>query len=120
MASSIYTQYPHHKIHTRVRHLNNRDLAILFGVFLGMIIAIYGLETKHFSNIAVFGTAFGRSLIFKFVAILLSAGTFGNLLSYVGAAVDILTNHRTIFDFLAPKFTLPTKQNDPTATLKCK
>ena len=104
MASSIYTQYPHNKIHRRVRHLNNRDLAILFGVFMGMIIAIYGLETKHFSNIAVFGTAFGRSIIFKFIAILLSAGTFGNLLSYVGSAIDILTNHRTIFDLFVERF----------------
>lgn len=97
--SSIYTKYPQPKLHHRVRHLNNRDLAILFGVFAGAIVAIYGIESGHFSNIAVLGTAFGRHWIFKVLAVVLSAGTFGNLLSYVGSCIDIITNHRTIFDF---------------------
>ena len=95
---SIYTRYPQDKIHRRVRHLNNRDLAILFGVIGGAIVAIYGVWSGHFSNIAVFGTAFGKHWIFKIIAVVLSAGTFGNLLSYVGSCIDIITNHRTIFD----------------------
>ena len=95
---SIYTKYPHARLHHRVRHLNNRDLAILFGVFGGAVVAIYGILSGHFSSIAVLGSAFGKNWFFKVVAIILSAGTFGNLLSYVGACVDILTNHQTIFD----------------------
>ena len=96
--ASIYTRYPHLKLHRRVVHLNNRDLAILFGVFAGGIVALYGLESGHFSNIAVLGTAFGKSWIFKIIAVVLSAGTFGNLLSYVGSCIDIITNHKTVFD----------------------
>ena len=99
--SSIYTHYPQTKLHKRVRHLNNRDLAILFGVFGGACVAIYGLVSGHFSNIAVFGTAFGRHWLFKILAVILSAGTFGNLMSYVGSALDIITNHRTIFDLFS-------------------
>ncbi len=100
--SSIYTKYPHPKLHKRVRHLNNRDLAILFGVFIGAVVAVYGLTYGHFSSIAVLGTALGdHHWSFKFLAVLLSAGTFGNLLSYVGSCIDIITNHRTIFDLFS-------------------
>ena len=97
--SSIYTKYPQPKLHHRVRHLNNRDLAILFGVFAGATLATPRTASRHFSHIAVLGTAFGRHWIFKVLAVILSAGTFGNLLSYVGSCIDIITNHRTIFDF---------------------
>ncbi|RTL01614.1 MAG: hypothetical protein EKK57_04105 [Proteobacteria bacterium] len=99
---SIYTKFPHKKLHKRVRHLNNRDLAILFGVFLGGIVATYGIISEHFSSIAVLGTALGNHhWSFKILAILLSAGTFGNLLSYVGSCIDIITNHKTIFDLFS-------------------
>lgn len=101
---SIYTKYPHPKLHKRVRHLNNRDLAILFGVFIGAAVAIYGLTIGHFSSIAVLGSALGHHLSFKILAVVLSAGTFGNLLSYVGSALDIITNHRTVFDFITDRF----------------
>lgn len=96
---SIYTKYPYPKLHKRVRHLNNRDLAILFGVFFGAAVAVYGLTYGHFSSIAVLGSAMGRhGWLFKTLAVILSAGTFGNLLSYVGSSIDIITNHHTIFD----------------------
>ncbi len=78
-------------------------MAILFGVFIGAFVAIYGLTVGHFSSIAVLGSAFGHSLSFKFLAVILSAGTFGNLLSYVGSCIDIITNHRTIFDLINKK-----------------
>lgn len=100
--ASIYTKYPHTKLRKRVRHLNNRDLAILFGVFIGGIVAVYGIVSGHFSSIAVLGSALGNhGLWFKFLTVLLSAGTFGNLLSYVGSCIDIITNHRTIFDLFS-------------------
>jgi hypothetical protein len=99
MSSSIYTKYPAKHIHQRVRHLNNRDLAILFGVFIGAAVALYGIISGHFANVAVLGSALGQhGWWFKALAVILSAGTFGNLLSYVGSAIDIITNHRTIFD----------------------
>ncbi len=100
---SIYTKYPQDKIHKRVRHLNNRDIAILFGVFLGMSVAIYGIFFSNFMSAPILGKVEGHSLLFKISAIILSGGTFGNLLSYVGACVDIITNHRTIFDLFSAK-----------------
>lgn len=99
--SSIYTKYPHLHLHKRVRHLNNRDLAILFGVFIGMLVGIYGIFLGHFTNVSVLGPVVNhQSVLFKLLAVVLSGGTFGNLLSYVGACIDIITNHRTIFDLL--------------------
>jgi len=101
---SIYTYYQEPKLHKRIRHLNNRDLAILFGVFLGMAVAIYGIYFNRFSNIPILGSAIGHKIWFKLAAIILSGGTFGNLLSYVGSCVDIITNHKTIFDlFRSPR-----------------
>ena len=99
---SIYTKYPQNKIYKRIRHLNNRDIAILFGVFAGIGVAIYGIFFSNFMAAPILGKVEGHSLAFKIGAVILSGGTFGNLLSYVGACLDIITNHRTIFDLFAP------------------
>lgn len=95
---TIYVKFPHHKLHKRIRHLNNRDLAILFGVFAGVAVGIYGIYLGGFTTVPVLGTVSGHHTLFKIGAIILSGGTFGNLLSYVGSCIDIITNHRTIFD----------------------
>ena len=95
---AIYTQYPHKKLHKRVRHLNNRDIAILFGVFIGMAVAIYGIFFRNFAIAPILGNVITESIWFKIGAVILSGGTFGNLLSYVGSCIDIITNYRTIFD----------------------
>lgn len=100
---AIYTKYPHSKLHKRVRHLNNRDIAILFGVFIGMSVAIYGIFFDHFLVAPILGNVLERSIFFKIGAVILSGGTFGNLLSYVGACIDIITNYRTIFDLFSKK-----------------
>jgi hypothetical protein len=97
---AIYTKYPHVKLHKRVRHLNNRDIAILFGVFIGMSVAVYGIFIEKFTIAPILGNVINRNIYFKLGAIILSGGTFGNLLSYVGAAIDIITNYRTIFDLI--------------------
>ena len=90
--------YLHKKLHHRVIHLDNRELAIFIGVMLGFIIGIYGVSFSSFINVAVMGTPYKHSILFKLVTVMLCAGTFGNLFSYVGAFVDILTNHKTLFD----------------------
>ena len=97
---SIYTKYPHDKLHKRVRHLNNRDFAILIGVFIGISVGIYGIFIDKFTVAPILGNVIDRSIFFKIGAIILSGGTFGNLLSYVGSCIDIITNHRTIFDLI--------------------
>ncbi|MCX8515003.1 MAG: hypothetical protein ORN24_05485 [Burkholderiales bacterium] len=99
----IYTKYPHAKIHKRVRHLNNRDLAILFGVFVGMAVGIYGIFIKNFTIAPVLGSVVNQNILFKIMAVILCGGTFGNLLSYVGSCIDIITNYATIFDLLLSK-----------------
>lgn len=90
--------YPHHKLHHRLIHLNNRDLAIFIGVLLGFMVGCYGVLFGNFINIVVFGTLYKNSWWLKLTTIALCAGTFGNLFSYIGSFFDILTNHKTIFD----------------------
>lgn len=98
---SIYTKYPEHSIYKRIKHLNNRDIAILFGVLIGFIVGIYGIFFGHFTNVSVLGPVVShKSFWFRVLAVILSSGTFGNLLSYIGSAIDIITNHRTIFDLI--------------------
>ena len=94
----MYAKYPYRKIRHRITHLNNREIAIVFGVFTGMFVGAYGIFFGHFAAVPVLGEAVERSFGFKLGAVILSGGTFGNLLSYVGACIDVLTNHRTIFD----------------------
>jgi hypothetical protein len=97
----IYVKYPENTINKRIKHLNNRDMAILFGVLIGFIVGVYGIFFGHFTNVSVLGhVASHKSFWFRFLAVVLSGGTFGNLLSYVGSAVDIITNHKTIFDLI--------------------
>ncbi len=98
---AVYTKYPHKELHMRVRHLNNRDFAILFGVFLGMGVAIDGIFFQQFIVAPILGNVVNRSIYFKIGAVILSGGTFGNLLSYVGSCIDIITNYNTIFDLIA-------------------
>ncbi len=96
-----YTQ--HKKLRHRVIHLDNRELAIFIGVILGFCVGVYGVSLSNFINIAVLGTSYKHSWLFKIFTITLCAGTFGNLFSYVGAFFDIITNHRTIFDLFKIK-----------------
>ena len=46
----LYTRYPHKKIRHRITHLNNREIAIVFGVFVGMFVGAYGIFFGHFSG----------------------------------------------------------------------
>lgn len=83
---------------SRISSLNNRNLAIVTGVISGAIVGIYGTFIGNFIIVPALGNPQGHGLIFKLGVIILSAGVFGNLLSYVGACLDILTHERTIFD----------------------
>jgi uncharacterized membrane protein YuzA (DUF378 family) len=79
--------------------LNNREIAIVFGVIGGMAVGIFGIFFENFASIPVLGATFGQhSFWFKIMGVILSGGVFGNLLSYVGSCIDVFTNHRTIFD----------------------
>jgi hypothetical protein len=99
----IYTLYPHKKIHKRIYNLNNREIAIVFGVLGGMAVGAYGIFLGGFSSIPVLGSTVGHNLIFKLTGVVLSGGVFGNLLSYVGSCIDVFTNHKTIFDIFKLK-----------------
>jgi hypothetical protein len=74
---------------------SNRSLGIFFGCLGGMTIAIILLFTQRLS-IAIIGEP--TTTIWKIFAVILAMGTGGNLCSYVGSMLDIITNERTIFD----------------------
>src|SRR5476651_858424 len=94
----MYVLYPHKKIHHRIYHLNNREIAVVFGVLGGMAFGVYGIFFGNFTSLPVLGTTLGHSFWFKILGVILSGGVFGNLLSYVGSCIDVFTNHNTIFD----------------------
>lgn len=99
----MYALYPQKKIHHRICYLNNREIAIVFGVIGGMMVGIDGIFLGSFANIPVLGNTLGHNFMFKIIGVVLSGGVFGNLLSYVGSCVDVFTNHRTVFDLLKLK-----------------
>ena len=99
----MYSIYVQKKIHHRIYHLNNREIAIVFGVIGGMLVGIYGVFWGNFASIPVLGNTFGHGIWFKILGVILSGGVFGNLLSYVGSCIDVFTNHKTIFDLLCLK-----------------
>jgi len=99
----MYSLYQHKKIHHRIYHLNNREIAIVFGVLGGMAVGAYGIFSNQFASIPVLGTTLGHGVFFKILGVILSGGVFGNLLSYVGSCIDVFTNHKTVFDLFSLK-----------------
>lgn len=51
---------------------------------------------QHQATIAIIGSS--NSTILSVFTVLLAMGTGGNLCSYIGACVDIVTGDRTVFD----------------------
>ena len=72
---------------------------MLTGLFLGF----YGIKVQSFTTVPVLGAARGHSLIFKIIVIILSGGGVGALFSYVGNAIDIFTNGKTILHIFDKK-----------------
>jgi hypothetical protein len=66
-------------------------LGCLGGLILGIV-----LVSQHQVSIAIIGVPSSTAL--QVVTVLLAMGTGGNLCSYIGACVDILTGDRTVFD----------------------
>jgi hypothetical protein len=60
-----------------------------------MILGIV-LVTQHQASIAIIGVP--SSTFLQVITVLLAMGTGGNLCSYIGACVDIITGERTVFD----------------------
>lgn len=81
----------------RILESNNRELGILFGCIIGAILGVI-VMTQHDGAIPIVGNPV--SLPYQIIAILIAAGTGGNLTSYIGAGIDILTAEKTIFDLI--------------------
>ncbi|OGT47488.1 MAG: hypothetical protein A3F17_07140 [Gammaproteobacteria bacterium RIFCSPHIGHO2_12_FULL_41_15] len=73
---------------------NNRALGVLSGCIVGLL-----LIRQHQAFITLVGNPL--SLSYQIIGVLLATGTGGNLFSYVGAGLDILTGEKTIFDLVA-------------------
>lgn len=86
------------KFARRIAKNNNRSLGTLFGCIAGCILGAI-LVHKHSASLAVLGNPSTHQALQVF-AVILAAGTGGNLMSYIGATIDILTNEKTIFDLL--------------------
>jgi hypothetical protein len=74
---------------------SNRTLGIFFGCIGGMILGII-LVADHSASIAIIGAP--SSPVLKVLTVLLAMGTGGNLCSYIGSCLDLITGERTIFD----------------------
>jgi hypothetical protein len=61
----------------------------------GMILGII-LVTYHQVSIAIIGAP--QSLALQVFTVFLAMGTGGNLCSYIGSCVDLITGEKTIFD----------------------
>ncbi len=76
---------------------NNRSLGTLFGCMAGCIMGTI-LVIQHSASISIVGNP--SSLPYQIIGILLAAGTGGNLSSYIGASIDILTGEKTLFNLV--------------------
>ena len=82
----------------RILNSNNRSLATLFGCIFGFIFSIVLIlnDTAYFP---LLGKMSQLTIFNKIIGILLATGTCGNLSSYIGGSIDIVTGDVTIFSF---------------------
>lgn len=79
----------------RVQLSNNRTLATLFGCVLGLALGIV-IVLQNEEAFQIVGRP--SQVFYKIIGVLLAMGTGGNLSSYIGAAIDIITGEKTLFD----------------------
>lgn len=80
---------------------SNRVLGIFFGCLGGMVLGVV-LVSEHEVSIAIIGVPSSTAL--QVITVLLAMGTGGNLCSYIGACLDVITGERTIFDGCAAAY----------------
>ncbi len=82
----------------RIVESNNRNLGILAGCTIGVVVG--GIFVTHATLVApLLGATIESSpLYLKILGVLLATGTGGNLFSYIGSAIDIISNEKTIFN----------------------
>ena len=81
----------------RIVKSNNRSLGTLFGCMAGFTVGTL-LVTEGIGGLPLVGDPSLLSVPYKIVGVLL--GTGGNLSSYIGASIDIITNEKTVFDLI--------------------
>jgi hypothetical protein len=86
----------------RIIKSNNRTLCTLVGCLGGLITGSL-LVAADMGSMPLIGNPSELPLAYKLVGILLATGTGGNLLSYIGASIDVITNENTIFYFCCNK-----------------
>lgn len=102
------------EIGKRIATSNNRSLGTLFGCIMGGVVGlVYVLDGT--ATLAIIGRP--DTLAKSVFAVLLAAGTGGNLSSYIGATVDIITGEKTIIDLYKNFTKEQTEHNSTSAEL---
>ncbi len=81
----------------RIWDSNNRSLGTILGCIGGFAVGLTAV-LSHDANLPILGVP--NSIAYKIIAVCLATGIGGNLSSYIGASIDILTNEKTIFDLI--------------------
>ena len=85
------------KMGIRIFDSNNRSLGTIFGCMGGFALGLTAVLSQK-ANLPILGIP--ESIAYKIIAVCLSTGIGGNLASYIGASIDILTNEKTVFDLV--------------------
>ena len=75
------------------------SLGTLFGCVGGFIIGTL-LVTEGVGSLTLIGNPLSPPVSYKIIGVVLATGTGGNLSSYIGASIDIITNEKTIFNLV--------------------
>lgn len=86
------------EVGSRIVKSNNRSLGTLFGCIAGGIVGVVLVTSDYQASFPIFGNP--RSTVYQIGGVLLAAGAGGNLSSYIGASIDIITGEKTVFDLI--------------------
>jgi len=82
---------------------NNRSLGTVGGCLVGFIIGLVCV-IQETANLPIIGALTSSSAIpYQIIGVLLATGVGGNLSSYIGATIDIITGDKTLFDLFKRK-----------------
>lgn len=86
-------------LYLRIKESNNRSLGTLFGCLSGFVLGVVlACDDSILHSFPIVGS--NLSLSYKVLGVILCAGTGGNLCSYIGASIDIVSGEKTVFDLL--------------------
>lgn len=103
------------QIGLRIKQSNNRTLATLIGCMLGLALGIV-IVIQHQGSIPVVGNPL--TVFYQIVGAAIAMGVGGNLSSYIGASIDLITGEKTFFDLFDYLYRCCKKKPKPTTEAK--